>query len=119
MTNRKDLAKAVANLEAKKPVTTAAVRKSAQAANREAALAHPLAVDHVEWLMKVARGETEAPSAVQTLALRSVNELLLGTEESPNKRTHDKITISITSVGGEPTGVTIDGSTGEAEEDDE
>jgi len=98
----------IENVQNAKPATTAAVRKAAQTINREAALAHPLAADHTDWLIRVARGEVEAPSAVQTLALKTVNELLLGTEESPNKRAHEAITINITGVGAEA-GITIDG----------
>lgn len=93
----------------KTPVTTAGVRKSAQAANRETALAHPMADSHVAWLFMVARGEIEAPSAVQSLALKTINELVLGVEEDKHKKSNDKVTINITGIGIEPTGVTIDG----------
>lgn len=108
-TGRKSLMKT--QLESKTPATTAAVRKAAQASNREAALMHKYAEDHVDWLMKVARGDLEAPSAVQTLAVKTVNELLLGVEEERHKSGTDKVTINITGIGGpkDVEGITIEG----------
>ena len=115
---RKDLTKAVAKIADQKPVTTAAVRKSAQAANREEVLAHPTAAKHTDWLWKIAHGEIEAPPAVQSLALKELHNHLYGPEEQRDKRSTDKVTINILGIGGgEATGITIDGSTGEAEAD--
>ena len=108
-TGRKSLMKT--QLESKKPTTSAAIRKAAQASNREAALVHKYADSHVDWLMRVARGEIEAPSAVQALAVKTVNELLLGVEEERHKSSTDKVTINITGIGGpkDVEGVTIEG----------
>lgn len=109
--------KTLTTIEKKTPVTTAGVRKAAQAANRETALAHPMADSHVDWLFQVARGEIEAPSAVQSQALKTINELVLGVEEDKHKKSNDKVTINITGIGAEPAGVTIEGSTGEVEDE--
>ena len=119
MTNskRKTL-KPVDKLKDKTPATTAAVRKAVQASNREQALAHELASSHVEWLFRVARGEIEAPSAVQALALKEINGLVLGVEEERQKRSTDSVTINISGIGGADNSsgsVVISNDTGEVE----
>jgi hypothetical protein len=115
---RKNLA-AVAKLNDKTPATTAAVRKAVHAAHREEVLAHPLASDHTEWLMRVARGEIEAPSAVQSLALKQVNELFYGTEVAPTQAGNDKVIINITGIGApqDVPGITIEGTSGGTEDE--
>jgi hypothetical protein len=100
MSKRKTL-RPVDKLVDKTPITTAAVRKNAQAANREVALAHELADSHVDWILRVARGEIEAPTAVQVLAVKTANDLLLGLEEARDKKATDKVTINIVGMSEE------------------
>jgi hypothetical protein len=113
--------KPVERLKDKTPVTTPAVRKAAQASNREQALAHPMAQDHIDWLFKVSRGEIEAPSAVMALALKEINGLVLGSEEERQKRSTDSVSITITGIGGDspkdvsPATVVISNDSGEVE----
>jgi hypothetical protein len=82
----------------KQPTTTAAARKAVQATNREEVLAHPMATDHTDWMFKVARGDIEAPAAVQTLCLKELNSSLYGLEEDRTKGATDKITINIVGI---------------------
>lgn len=114
---RKNLA-AVQGLADKTPVTTAAVRKAVQAANREEVLALPEAAEHTKWLMAVARGEIEAPSAVQSLALKQINELFYGTEIAPTKAGSDKVTITIVGMhdAKDVDGITIESTGGDDDE---
>ncbi len=116
MSKRKSL-RPVENLADKTPVTTAAVRKNAQAANREVALVHELADSHVDWIMRVARGEIECATAVQVLAIKTANDLLLGLEEARDKKATDKVTINITGFTADAAkDITKDVIEGDAEE---
>ena len=49
-------------------------------------------------MFKVARGEIEAPPAVQTLCLKELNSSLYGLEEDRTKGATDKITINIVGI---------------------
>ena len=89
----------VQKLAKKTPVTTASVRKAAQQVSREELVASPLLEGYNEWLIKVAIGEIEAPPAVQTLALKEINQHKFGLEEQRDKKSTDNVTINISGIG--------------------
>ena len=120
MSKRKTLTP-VQKLAAKTPVTTASVRKAAQAVSREELVANPKLSDHSDWLISVARGDIEAPPAVQALCLKELHQHMYGLEQDRTKGATDKVTINITGIGGgepkdvSPAVVTISSDSGEVE----
>ncbi|MDA7583737.1 hypothetical protein N8739_00655 [Luminiphilus sp.] len=124
-TSRRKTLTPVQKLADKTPVTTAAVRKAAQAVSREELVANPALADHNDWVIKVARGELEAPAAVQALCLKELHTHLYGLEAERNKVGSDKVSITITGIGAplstekdiSPAVVTISSSSEEASDE--
>jgi hypothetical protein len=115
----------VQKLAAKTPVTTSAVRKAAQAVSREELVANPKLANHSDWLIGVAHGDIEAPAAVQALCLKELHSHMYGLEQERTKNSTDKVSITITGIGGDPLGkdvspatVTISNDSGEVVSDE-
>ena len=121
MSKRKTLTP-VQKLAAKTPITTASVRKAAQAVSREELVANPKLNDHSDWLISVARGDIEAPPAVQALCLKELHQNLYGLEQERTKGSTDKVSITITGLSDtkdvSPATVTISNDSGEVVSDE-